>query len=284
MKLLSQHLNLRRIIIAGIYGLFSAIGVNTFLVHANSYSSGLTGIAQLVQGILALINVHLSLALLVALFNIPLFLFAWRVFGTSYIAFSGLAVLFNVVFLQVVPLTQLVPDPLTNTVVGAVLIGGSVGICFNNGFTTGGIDIVTTYLQKKFHQNVGSLANIVNGVILVVTAIFFGPHRIVYSLIGMLITNYAVDQVFSSQRDVTVTIYTKHPQAIVAHLKNFAHGATLLHGTGVYTNEPTTVIQIVTPRGRFHQVRQLATEADPEAFIAISRTDVEVGNYRHFTF
>lgn len=284
MKIFRHHLNFFRILVALTYGLLSAVGVNVFLVHANSYSSGLTGAAQLVQGILDLTNIHLSLALLVALFNIPLFAFAWKVFGTRYIAFSGLAVFFNIIFLKLVPTVQLVPDPLTNTIVGAVLIGASVGFCFNNGFTTGGIDIVTTYLQKKFHQNVGSIANVVNGLILVITAIFFGPHRIVYSLIGMLITNYTVDHFFSHQRDVTVTIYTKHPEAIEAHLKDFAHGATLLHGTGVYTNEPTAVIQIVTPRGRFHQVRQMATEADPEAFIAISRTDVEVGNYRHFTF
>ena len=219
--------NLIRVSIALVFGLLSAVGVNMFLVHANSYSSGLTGASQLVQALLKLAGINVSLSLLVAIFNIPLFIFAWRVFGTHYITFSGLAVLFNIIFLQIIPSYQLVTDPLTNTIVGGVLIGAGVGLCFNRGFTTGGIDIVTTYLQKKFHRNVGSIANIINGVILLITALVFGPSRIVYSLIGMLITNYTMDHFFSSQRDVIVSIYTKNPQAIADQLKDFAHGATI---------------------------------------------------------
>ena len=139
-------------------------------------------------------------------------------------------------------------------------------------------------MQKKFHRNVGSIANIINGVILLITALVFGPSRIVYSLIGMLITNYTMDHFFSSQLDVIVSIYTKNPQAIADQLKDFTHGATMIKGTGVYTNQPTTVVQIVTPRGQFRHIRQLALTADPSSFIVVARVDVEVGNYRHFTF
>ncbi len=159
-----------------------------------------------------------------------------------------------------------------------------MGLCFNRGFTTGGIDIITTYLQKKFHRNVGSIANAINGVILLITALAFGPSRIVYSLIGMLITNYTMDHFFSSQRDIIVSIYTKNPKTITNQLKGFAHGATLIKGTGVYTNQSTAVVQIVTPRSEFSHIRQLALQADPASFIVVARVDVEVGNYRHFTF
>lgn len=276
--------NFVRIFTALLFGLLSAIGVNIFLVHANSYSSGLTGVSQLVQALLKLAGINVSLSLLMALFNIPLFIFAWRVFGIHYITFSGLAVLFNIFFLQIIPTYQLVSDPLTNTVVGGVLIGAGVGLCFNRGFTTGGIDIITTYLQKKFHRNVGSIANAINGVILLITALAFGPSRIVYSLIGMLITNYTMDHFFSSQRDIIVSIYTKNPKTITNQLKDFAHGATLIKGTGVYTNQSTAVVQIVTPRSEFSHIRQLALQADPASFIVVARVDVEVSNYRHFTF
>ena len=43
--------NLIRVSIALVFGLLSAVGVNMFLVHANSYSSGLTGLSQLVQAL-----------------------------------------------------------------------------------------------------------------------------------------------------------------------------------------------------------------------------------------
>ena len=108
-------------------------------------------------------GLHLNLGLLVFIFNVPLFIFAWRVFGLSYIFYSGLAVIFNVIALALIPVVKLVSDPLTNTLVGAALIGLGIGLCFNNGFTTGGIDIVVTYCQRSFIRMSASLANVVNG-------------------------------------------------------------------------------------------------------------------------
>ncbi|WP_295730918.1 YitT family protein [uncultured Limosilactobacillus sp.] len=273
----------KRVWIALVYGVMSAVGVNMFLMHANSYSSGLLGLSQLLQTIFLLFHVHVSMSFLMAIFNIPLFIFAWRVFGMRYILFSGLAVLANIVFLAVIPKVLLVTEPLTNTLVGASLIGMSVGWCFNNGFTTGGVDILVTYCQKRFHKNVGMFANVINGFILLGAVIFFGPGRIVYSLIGMLVTNGLMDYMYVSQTDVSVTIYTKHAQKLIKPLQGFAHGATLLHGTGTYTGEPTDIILVVTPRGQLAFIKKMVKSLDPEGFISIQRSDVELGKYRHYS-
>lgn len=273
----------KRIMIALFYGVLSAIGVNMFLTHANSYSSGLLGLSQLLQAIFSLIHIHVSMSLLMAIFNVPLFIFAWRVFGLQYIVFSGLAVLANIIFLAVVPQIQLVQDPLTNTIVGAALIGISVGLCFNNGFTTGGVDILVTYCQKRFHKNVGMFANLINGIILLGAVLFFGLDRIVYSLIGMLVTNGLMDYMYVSQTDVSVTIYTKQAAKLIKPLQGFSHGATLLHGVGTYTGQPTDVILVVTPRGQVSFVKKLVKALDPHGFISIQRSDVELGTYRHYS-
>lgn len=273
----------KRIFVALLYGVMSAVGINMFLTHANSYSSGLLGLSQLLQTVFLLFHVHVSMSFLMAIFNIPLFIFAWRVFGLRYILFSGLAVLANIVCLAVVPKMTLVSDPLTNTLVGAALIGMSVGWCFNNGFTTGGVDILATYCQKRFHKNVGMFANIINGAILIGAVVFFGPGRIVYSLIGMLVTNGLMDYMYVSQTDVSVTIYTKHAQKLIKPLQGFAHGATLIHGIGTYTGEPTDIILVVTPRGQLAFVKKLVKDLDPDGFISIQRSDVELGKYRHYS-
>lgn len=274
---------IKRIWIALVYGVMSAVGINMFLMHANSYSSGLLGLSQLLQTVFMLFHIHVSMSFLMAIFNIPLFIFAWRVFGIRYILFSGLAVLANIIFLAVIPKVSLVTEPLTNTLVGASLIGMSVRWCFNNGFTTGGVDILVTYCQKRFHQNVGMFANIINGFILLGAVIFFGPGRIVYSLIGMLVTNGLMDYMYVSQTDVSVTIYTKHAEKLIRPLQGFAHGATLLHGIGTYTGEPTDIILVVTPRGQLAFIKKLVKSLDPESFISIQRSDVELGKYRHYS-
>ena len=67
---------IKRIWIALVYGVMSAVGINMFLMHANSYSSGLLGLSQLLQTVFMLFHIHVSMSFLMAIFNIPLFIFA----------------------------------------------------------------------------------------------------------------------------------------------------------------------------------------------------------------
>ena len=266
-------------LVAVLYGLLSAIAVNDFLNVVNSYSTGLLGLSQLIHAVLP----NLSMSLLMTILNVPLFIFAWRVFGFRYILFSGLAVLSNIIFLGIIPTMVLVKDPLTNTIIGSALIGLSIGWCFNNGFTTGGMDIVATYCQRRFHKNVGFFANLINGLIIVLTLIFFGPGRIVYTLIGMLVVNALMDYAFASQTDVMVIIFTKRADKLIQQLRRFTHGATILNGQGAYTGKPTDVIMVVTPRGQLAFLRELIKSEDPDAFMSIQKSDVESGKYTHYS-
>ena len=266
-------------LVAVLYGLLSAIAVNDFLNVVNSYSTGLLGLSQLIHAVLP----DFSMSLLMTILNVPLFIFAWRVFGFRYILFSGLAVLSNIIFLGIIPTMVLVKDPLTNTIIGSALIGLSIGWCFNNGFTTGGMDIVATYCQRRFHKNVGFFANLINGLIIVLTLIFFGPGRIVYTLIGMLIVNALMDYAFASQTDVMVIIFTKRADKLIQQLRRFTHGATILNGQGAYTGKPTDVIMVVTPRGQLAFLRELIKSEDPDAFMSIQKSDVESGKYTHYS-
>ena len=266
-------------LVAILYGFLSAIAVNDFLNVVNSYSTGLLGLSQLIHAVVP----NLSMSLLMTVLNVPLFIFAWRVFGFRYILFSGIAVLSNIIFLGIVPTMVLVKDPLTNTIIGSALIGLSIGWCFNNGFTTGGMDIVATYCQRRFHKNVGFFANVINGLIVVLTLIFFGPGRIVYTLIGMLIVNALMDYAFASQTDVMVIIFTKRAAKLIQQLRRFTHGATILNGKGAYTGKPTDVIMVVTPRGQLAFLRDLIKSEDPNAFMSIQKSDVVSGKYTHYS-
>ena len=266
-------------LVAVLYGLLSAIAVNDFLNVVNSYSTGLLGLSQLIHAVLP----NFSMSLLMTILNVPLFIFAWRVFGFRYILFSGLAVLSNIIFLGIIPTMVLVKDPLTNTIIGSALIGLSIGWCFNNSFTTGGMDIVATYCQRRFHKNVGFFANLINGLIIVLTLIFFGPGRIVYTLIGMITVNGLMDYAFASQTDVMVVIFTKKAEKLVKQLRNFTHGATVLSGEGAYTGKPTDVIMVVTPRGQLSFLRDLVRTVDENAFMSIQKSDVEQGEYTHYS-
>lgn len=273
----------KKTFIAMMYGLLSAVGVNTFLAHAHSYSDGITGVAQLVQALLQAQNINVSMALLVFVLNLPLLIFGWREFGLNYISYSSLAILFNVFFFKVIPVQPIVTDPLTNSLIGGALIGISVGLCFNNGFTSGGTDILVTFFQVRYNKKVGFLNTLIGATILCVTAICFGLSRFVYSLIAVLVGSYLMDYIFVWQKDVTVTIYTKKPQAVAKVLKRLIHGATMIQGTGVYTNEPTTIILIVAQKGFYNSIKALVDSVDPNAFITVSSTYTDSNTYDRYT-
>lgn len=271
-------------LIAVSFGIICAISINWFLSNAHSYSVGVTGLAQLVQGLFSLVHIDVSLSLLILIFNIPLFIFAWRAFDLNYLIFSLMTVVSCSLFLSIIPHEQFVTDPLTNSVIGAALFGFGVGICFNNGFTTGGTDIIVTYAQVKYHKKVGAINNVINGLILIGAAIAFGPARIIYSLIGMLITSFAMDYVFVWQKDVSVSIFTKKPMKMCDALRNWVHGATLLSGTGIYTGEPTDVIVVVAQKGQVNMLKKLVKATDPQSFITVVSASTEMGNYNRQLF
>lgn len=276
----TQIKTIRKIFFAVLYGLLSAIGINMFLSHANSYSVGVPGIAQLLHAILLKTNFNLSISLLMIFMNIPLFLFAWRCFGLRYITYSLIAVASNITFLEFIPQTMIVSDKLTNTLLGAALIGIGVGLCFNNGFSTGGTDVIVTYVQMRFKKKIGFVNNLINGIVLVAAALCFDLGRSVFSLIGMLVTSYSMDYFFIQQKDVNIMIFTKQSAKLAAALKNFVHGATLLNGTGIYTDQPTDIIIIVAQKGQLKYLKQTIQLTDPNAFISVQGTDADLGNYR----
>ena len=121
------------------------------------------------------------------------------------------------------------------------------------------------------------------GLIIVLTLIFFAPGRIVYTLIGMLIVNALMDYAFASQTDVMVIIFTKRADKLIQQLRRFTHGATILNGQGAYTGKPTDVIMVVTPRGQLAFLRELIKSEDPDAFMSIQKSDVESGKYTHYS-
>lgn len=274
----------KRTAIAILFGILGAIAINIFLVNAHCYTSGITGIAQVIQSILATNGFNVSLSLLMVILNAPLYLFGFCVFGLQYIGFSLLTLVSNVIFLQIIPQVAFVKDPLTNTILGGLMFGIGVGLCFNNGFTTGGTDIIVTYCQTRFLRKVGFINNIVNGGILLASLIFFGPSKIIYSAISIVVTSCVIDYVFTLQHDISVTIFSKHPEKIIDDLKDFTHGATILNGTGIYTKEPTTVILVIAQLPQLKYLEHLVKRADPQSFVCVSNTTAAEGEYNRSLF
>lgn len=140
-----------------------------------------------------------------------------------------------------------------------------------------------TFFQVRYNKKIGFLNTVIGATILTVTAICFGLSRFVYSVIAVLVGSYLMDYIFVWQKDVTVTIYTKQPEKVTKVLKHIIHGATMVQATGVYTNQPTTIILIVAQKGFYNGLKALVDAVDPKAFITVSSTYTDSQNYDRYS-
>ena len=89
---LKQHAMIMKATTALFYGILVSIAMNFFWEPGHIYSSGITGLAQLIGTLTKNGPVHLSTALMLFVLNIPLFVLGWRQIGHRFTLFTILAV------------------------------------------------------------------------------------------------------------------------------------------------------------------------------------------------
>ncbi|QEA48761.1 YitT family protein [Latilactobacillus curvatus] len=266
--------NSKKIIIAMVYGFLAAVSVNLFLIPAKTYSSGVTGIAQLLTSLVSYMGGSLSVAMLVFILNVPLLILAWFKINHQYAIFSIVAVFTSVLFLKIIPVPvhPIVIERFAGALFGGALIGLGVGLCFKAGFSTGGTDVIVTLVGRLTGKRVGVVNNIINGMIILAAGIFFGWGAALYSIVEIFVSSLLMDYIYIQQQKVTVTIFTKRPEELKKRMRDFIHGATELDGTGLYTNQETTVIMTVVSKYDLTELKRVVKDADPNAFVNIQST------------
>ncbi|MDG2981066.1 YitT family protein [Latilactobacillus curvatus] len=266
--------NSKKIIIAMVYGFLAAVSVNLFLIPAKTYSSGVTGIAQLLTSLVSYMGGSLSVAMLVFILNVPLLILAWFKINHQYAIFSIVAVFTSVLFLKVIPVPvhPIITERFAGALFGGALIGLGVGLCFKAGFSTGGTDVIVTLVGRLTGKRVGVVNNIINGMIVLAAGIFFGWGAALYSIVEIFVSSLLMDYIYIQQQKVTVTIFTKRPEELKKRMRDFIHGATELDGTGLYTNQETTVIMTVVSKYDLTELKRVVKDADPNAFVNIQST------------
>ncbi|ABK61253.1 YitT family protein [Clostridium novyi] len=254
--------------------LLNAVALNLFLIPINLLSGGVSGISLI---LLYLFKIPAGLSLL--LLNIPLLIIAFFKTDKKFTFFTIVGtVSLSLTIMLTSPLSKILTSSPTNrllyAIYGGVLSGLGVGIIFSNHGSTGGIDIISMIIKKKFDVDVGFASFIFNLIIVSVGSSFLGIETGLYTLIMMYITGAFTDRVlrgFSKQK--MLIIVTRKQQDMASAIMNKLHrGITILYGEGAYTKEKINILYcIVSPR-QVPRIKQLVGEIDENAFISITDT------------
>ncbi|WP_096198967.1 YitT family protein [Bacillus sp. FJAT-45350] len=253
-----------------------AVALNIFLIPANVFASGFTGVAQLLAT-----AIPLSTGIILLLLNIPVAILGWMKIGKEFTVYSFINVGLTTFFLEVIPLEGISQDLLLNAVFGGVILAVGAGITLKVGASTGGLDIIALILSRNSDRSIGMYFFILNALIVGTSGLLFDWERALYTMVTLYVSSRVIDAIYTRHVKLTAMIVTKNPdelrEAIHARLER---GITRLPAKGGYTEEDKEMLLIVLTRYELYDLQQVIQQVDPTAFTNIVETAGIFGLFR----
>lgn|SRR5699024_1651005 len=272
----------KRIVTVILGSFLLAISLNFFLIDANVYASGFTGVAQLISSIFHdFLNIDMSTGLLLLALNIPVFILGWFKVGKGFTIYSVISVAFATVFLEILPIYSVTEDIILNAVVGGVVAGIGVGLTLKLGASTGGLDIIAMVLSRLKDKPIGNYFLLLNGVIVAMAGILYKPENALYTMLALYITTGVIDAIHTRHEKLTVMIITKKTEELQHAIhEKMVRGITILPAKGAYTGEDKNMLFLVITRYELYDLEKIISEKDPEAFTNVVQTTNVFGFFR----
>lgn len=271
MKYLIKSKNFYVDILVIIIGSFiSSLGVNLFLSNAKLLSGGVTGIALILQYLW-----EVPSGITVFLLNIPLFFVSYKYLNKRFTIYTAIGMLsFSTALMITKPLSTLVQvdDMLLYCIYGGVLSGIGSGLIFYKNGSTGGTDIITMVIRKKYSNfDIGQVGFAFNLIIVTVSIFIFGLPRALYTLISMFITSTILDKVLNgfTSKKLLLILTEKEDDIINYVIKDMNRGITALMAEGGYTRDKKRLLYVAVTTSQMISLKTKILRVDPKAFITI---------------
>lgn len=248
-----------------------AVGFQIFLYPNAIIVGGVSGIAMIINMLTSL-----PVGVLTIILNVPLFILAWRTFGSKFIVGSLVGMLLSSVFVDLLAIFSLDPtdDMLLACFIGGAVKGVGLGLVYYVGATTGGADIVAKFARRRFpYINFGTIVLVMDCIIIIVFAIVFKKiESAMYAVIAMFVTSKAIDLVLYGidNSNVCYIISNESEQVVKAITDTLHRGVTILDGEGAYSHQNKQVLLCVVKRTQISDIRKMVKSIDENAFFIVT--------------
>ncbi|UOY91078.1 YitT family protein [Ectobacillus sp. JY-23] len=245
-----------------------ALAFNLFLLPNKVASGGVSGISTILKSLLGWEPAYVQWA-----FNIPLFIAGVLLLGKQF----GIKTLVGTIFLPFVVFLSKDMEPATNNALLGSLFGGigvglGLGIVFRGKASTGGTDLAAQIVHKYTGISLGLCVALIDGLIVLTSALVFSLEAGMYALIGLYVTSKTIDLIqVGFGRSKMALIVTKQEEAVREGIfKSIDRGVTKLQGTGGFTDDERPVLMCVVEQTEFTKLKQLVRDLDPAAFVIVA--------------
>ncbi|MCI8727454.1 MAG: YitT family protein [Hungatella sp.] len=236
---------------------------------AGLVTGGVTGIAIIVKTLTGI-----PLWITNTVFNIPLFLAAWKIKGGRFLRRTAVATVSLSVSLYVIPEVVFLREEIFLTALfGGILTGAGTGLLFMFSATTGGTDMLAALLQRRLkYYSIARIMQVLDGAVVLAGAAVFGVSYALYALISI----YAVAKVsdgileginFSKQAFIISDKYQEIGDAIMTRM---GRGVTALDAVGMYSGKGRKMLFCVVSKKEIVGIREIVQKLDKKAFFIVN--------------
>ena len=238
---------------------------------------GAAGLSLVVCSALGQIGVDIQIGTMVFVLNAILLLVAGFIVGWNF----GVKTIFCVVVISlgmnfwqdVLPEGDFLHlERILAVILGGILAGIGIAMCFAQGGSTGGTDIAAMIINKYRTISYGKIV-IYSDFVIIGSSMLVGFHidTVIYGYVMTAVFGYTVDMIMagnqqSSQVFIVTHDYEKMAQAIV---DNIHRGVTLIDSQGWYTKKESKIVMVVCRKRETTMILKFVKTIDPEAFMTV---------------
>ncbi|WP_342433903.1 YitT family protein [Neobacillus sp. FSL H8-0543] len=245
-----------------------AVGLEIFLVPNHVIDGGIVGISIILSYLTGW-----KLGLFIFILNIPFFFLGYKQIGKTF----AISTLYGILVLSIAttllhPVPAFTADILLASVFGGIVLGIGVGIVIRYGGSLDGTEILAILANKKLPFSVGEIIMFFNIFILGSAGFVFSWDRAMYSLIAYFVAYKTIDITITGlDESKSVWIISDNAKEIGEVIMNrLGRGVTYLHGEGAYSGDEKKVIFCVINRLEEAKLKEIVTENDESAFLAVA--------------
>lgn len=246
-----------------------AVNIQSFVNTAGLYPGGFSGIALLVQrAAQTFLSVHIPFSLVSYPLNILALAISYKYLGKRFILYTCLAVGLSGAVTDLIPAFLMTEDVLLCSIFGGICNGVCVSICMMSRGSTGGLDIVANVYGHKLNRDPWNIVLGVNCLILLTAGVLFGWDKALYSIIFQYASTQVIRLLYRKYQQMTLFIVSEKYEDVYRAIRDItAHSATILDGTGGYSNTKKKMIHSVVSSQEAKQVVKAIRQLDDKAFI-----------------
>ena len=229
-----------------------------------------------VMGLCLFLNYLLGTPIAVTnlLINCVLFMFAYKFLPRRFFwwtLYGVFAMSFFMNALEGLP-KPVIQDRMLLVVVSAVLHGVANAMVFSTGGSTGGVDIISVALRRRYGIELGNASRAINFGVIALFLYIVPVENVIYGLLLAYISSLVLNgdlRAFSQRQEVLViTNQTEKVKEFILH--ELHRGVTLFNARGGYgSGEHDVIMSLLSPR-QSSQLKKFLKDHDPKAFMRIA--------------